>query len=71
MRRIRHQYTPVVFQSFNSGLKRYYEGDWVGARHGFEAILERFDDGPSQYFLDQMKKHNWKPPRDFQGYGRA
>ena len=71
MRRIRQQYTSVVFQTFNSGLKRYYEKDWAGARQCFESILERFEDGPSKYFMDQMKKQNWTPPRDFQGYGRA
>jgi len=71
MRRIRHQYTSVVFQTFNSGLQRYYDKDWAGARQCFKAILERFEDGPSKYFLKQMKKHNWKPPPDFQSVGRA
>ena len=71
MRRIRHQYTSVVFESFNSGLRRYYDRDWTGARQCFESILERFEDGPSRYFFNQMKKHNWKPPADFQSYGRA
>lgn len=71
MRRIRHQYTSVVFQTFNSGLQRYYEKDWTGARQCFEAILERFEDGPSKYFLKQMKKHDWKPPPNFQAFGKA
>jgi len=71
MRRIRHQYTSVVFQTFNSGLQRYYEKDWTGAKQCFEAILERFEDGPSKYFLKQMRKHDWTPPSDFQPYGRA
>jgi class 3 adenylate cyclase len=69
MRRIRQPYTSVVFQTFNSGLQKYYEKDWSGARQQFEAILERFDDGPSSYFLKQMKKYNWKPPPDFQPLG--
>ncbi len=71
MRRIRHRYTSVVFQTFNSGLQRYYEKDWTGARQCFEAILERFQDGPSKYFMNEMEKNNWTPPQDFQGYGRA
>ncbi len=71
MRRIRHQYTSVVFQTFNSGLQRYYEKDWTGARHCFEAILERFEDGPSNYFLKQMKKHDWIAPPNFQPFGKA
>eukprot|EP00934_Nitzschia_sp_Nitz4_P004902 Nitzschia sp. Nitz4//scaffold133_size116822//8420//11773//NITZ4_003791-RA/size116822-processed-gene-0.48-mRNA-1//-1//CDS//3329535348//4892//frame0 len=71
MRRIRHQYTSVVFETFNSALTRYYEKDWQGARQLFESILERFDDGPSKYFLKQMEKNNGVPPSDFLGYGRA
>lgn len=71
MRRIRHQYTSVVFQTFNSGLQRYYDKDWIGARQCFEAILERFEDGPSRYFLNQMEKHSWTPPPSFQGFGKA
>lgn len=70
MRKIRHQYTSVVFETFNLGLQRYYERDWAGAKQCFEAILERFDDGPSQYFLKQMKKHNWSPPTNFQPFGQ-
>ena len=71
MRRIRHQYTSVVFETFNTGLTRYYARDWVGARQSFEAILKNFNDGPSEYFIKQMEKHDWKPPRGFRPYGRA
>ena len=71
MRLIRQPYTSVVFQTFNSGLQKYYEKDWTGARQQFEAILERFEDGPSLYFLKQMKNYGWKPPPDFQSHGAA
>lgn len=71
MRLIRQQYTSEVFETFNLGLERYYEKDWTGARQCFESILERLDDGPSRYFSEQMKKHNWKPPHDFQEHGIA
>ena len=71
MRLIRQPYTSVVFQTFNSGLQKYYEKDWTGARQQFEAILERFEDGPSLYFLKQMKNYGWKPPPDFQSLGAA
>lgn len=71
MGRIRHQYTSVVFSTFDSGLQRYYSKDWAGARQSFESILELFEDGPSKYFLEQMKMHNWKPPPKFHHYGRA
>lgn len=71
MRRIRHQFTSVVFQTFNSGLQRYYDKDWTGARQCFEAILDRFEDGPSKHFLNEMKRHNWTPPPDFQPFGKA
>jgi len=71
MRRIREPYTSDVFQTFNSGLQKYYDKDWSGARQQFETILERLEDGPSRFFLEQMKKHNWRPPPDFQPIGRA
>jgi class 3 adenylate cyclase len=71
MRRIRRRYTPVVFSTFNSGLQKYYDKDWAGARQCFEAIVDRFDDGPSQYFLDQMEKNKFTPPPHFQSYGKA
>ncbi len=71
MRRIRRRYTPVVFSTFNSGLQKYYDKDWAGAKQCFEAIVDRFDDGPSQYFLDEMEKNNYIPPPHFQSYGKA
>jgi class 3 adenylate cyclase len=71
MRRIRRRYTPVVFHAYSSGLQKYYSKDWEGAKLCFEAILERFEDGPSKYFLDEMKKHNYTAPPHFQPYGRA
>ena len=71
MRRIRHQFTHVVFQKFNSGLHSFYARDWTTAKQCFEAVLERFEDGPSRYFLKQIEKHNGVPPKDFLGYGRA
>jgi class 3 adenylate cyclase len=71
MRRIRHQYTHVIFQKFNSGMQAYYQKDWVAARECFEAVLERFEDGPSRYFVNEIEKYNGTPPRDFLGYGRA
>jgi hypothetical protein len=71
MRRIRHQYTNVFFQKFNSGMQAYYQKDWVTARECFEAVLERFEDGPSRYFVNEIERYNGTPPRDFLGYGRA
>ncbi|KAG7368756.1 adenylate cyclase [Nitzschia inconspicua] len=71
MRRIRRRYTPVVINTFGAGLEKYYAKDWEGARQCFEAVMERFDDGPSKYFLTEMKKHNYVPPPHFQPYGIA
>jgi class 3 adenylate cyclase len=71
MRRIRHQYDHVFFQKFNSGMQAYYQKDWVIARECFEAVLERFEDGPSRYFVNEIERYNGTPPRDFLGYGRA
>ena len=71
MRRIRRRYTPMVIHTYNSGLQKYYSKDWEGARGCFEAVMESFEDGPSKYFLGEMKKHNYVPPPHFQPYGRA
>jgi class 3 adenylate cyclase len=71
MRRIRHQYTHVIFRKFNSGLQAFYQKDWVTAKQCFGAVLERFPDGPSKYFMKQIEKHNGVPPRDFMSYGKA
>ena len=71
MRRIRGKYKPAFFSTYNTGLQKYYAKDWAGARQSFEAVIEHLDDGPSQYFLNEMKKHNYVPPPHFQAYGRA
>jgi class 3 adenylate cyclase len=71
MRRIRRRYTPAVIRTYSMGLKKYYAKDWDGARQCFESVMERFEDGPSKYFLNEMKEHNYVPPPLFQPYGRA
>eukprot|EP00522_Entomoneis_paludosa_P013153 CAMPEP_0172451694 /NCGR_PEP_ID=MMETSP1065-20121228/9625_1 /TAXON_ID=265537 /ORGANISM="Amphiprora paludosa, Strain CCMP125" /LENGTH=1163 /DNA_ID=CAMNT_0013203661 /DNA_START=207 /DNA_END=3698 /DNA_ORIENTATION=+ len=72
MRRIRQLYSDgIFFQKFNAGLNSYYSRDWEHARQCFVTILERFEDGPSRYFLTQIEKNNGKPPRNFRGYGTA
>ena len=71
IRLIRQQYTTAVIQDFNSGLQKYYGKDWVNARKYFEMVLERFYDGPSNYFLEEMKRHDWKPPAKFSSIRRA
>mmetsp|Transcript_19347 Transcript_19347/g.41657 ORF Transcript_19347/g.41657 Transcript_19347/m.41657 type:complete len:1150 (+) Transcript_19347:227-3676(+) len=70
MRRIRQLYSDgIFFQKFNSGLNSFYSRDWEHARQCFVTILERFEDGPSRYFLTQIEKNNGKPPRNFRPYG--
>ena len=70
MRRIRQLYSDgIFFQKFNSGLNSFYSRDWEHARQCFVTILERFEDGPSRYFLTQIESNNGKPPRDFKPYG--
>jgi class 3 adenylate cyclase len=71
MRRVRRRYTPVVMHSYSAGLKKYYAKDWDGARRCFEAVIERFEDGPSLYFINEMKKYDYVPPPLFQPYGGA
>ncbi len=69
IRRIRRRYTTNMFDMFNLGLQKYYSAEWDEARMHFEGVLDNFDDGPSIYFLEQMKKHDYTPPPGFQPYG--
>jgi class 3 adenylate cyclase len=70
MRRIRQLYSDgLFFQKFYSGLQSFYAKDWEHARQCFVSNLERFEDGPSRYFLTQIEENKGKPPKDFQGYG--
>jgi class 3 adenylate cyclase len=70
MKRIRDKFVQgLFFQKFNEGLTAYYKKDWESAKNCFQCVLEQFDDGPSKYFLAQMKMHGWVPPRDFREYG--
>jgi len=71
MRRIRRRYTTDMFSTFKSGLQKYYAKDWSEAKSCFEAILDRFEDGPSNYFLGEMRKYNGVPPPDFKAFGKG
>mmetsp|Transcript_4137 Transcript_4137/g.6912 ORF Transcript_4137/g.6912 Transcript_4137/m.6912 type:complete len:899 (+) Transcript_4137:215-2911(+) len=72
MRKIRELFSDgLFFQKFNSGLQSYYARDWEHAKQCFQTILERFDDGPSRYFLKCIQDNNGVPPRHFPGYGTA
>ncbi|KAL3916282.1 MAG: hypothetical protein SGILL_005246 [Bacillariaceae sp.] len=71
IRKIRRRYTSLIFHTYSSGLQKYYSKDWQGAKVCFETVMENFDDGPSKYFLEEMRKHDYVPPPHFQPYGRA
>ena len=72
MKRIRDKYVQsLFFQKFNSGLQSFYSKDWDTAKQCFQTVLDSFDDGPSNYFMAQMKQHDGVPPRDFLGFGLA
>ena len=73
MLKIREKYSDgLFFHKFNSGLQSYYAQDWDHAKQCFQGILDDcLDDGPSKYFLAQMKKHNNKPPPNFKPYAIA
>ena len=72
MRTIRQLYSDgLFFQKFMSGLQSFYSKDWDHARQCFAVILERFEDGPSRYFMNQIEEYDGKPPRGFLGYGIA
>ena len=66
MKRIRDRYVQgLFFQKFHGGLQAYYNKDWDTAHICFQTVADGFNDGPSRYFLGEMKKHNGRPPKDF------
>jgi hypothetical protein len=70
IKKIRERYVQgLFFAKYNSGVQAYYSKDWDSAKICFHQVLENFDDGPSKYFLKQMKKYNGVPPKDFRNYG--
>jgi len=72
MKKIREKYVQdSFFQKYKSGLQKYYAKDWSEAKSCFEAILDRFEDGPSNYFLGEMRKYNGVPPPDFKAFGKG
>ena len=72
MKRIRDKFVQsLFFQKFNAGLQAFYARDWDLARQCFQTVLENFDDGPSKYFMKQIKAHKGVPPKDFKEYGYA
>lgn len=72
MKRIREKFVKgLFFQKFNAGLSAFYNKDWRTAERCFQTILDNYDDGPSKYFMSQIKKNKGTPPKDFVGYGIA
>jgi class 3 adenylate cyclase len=72
MKRIRDKFVQgLFFQKYNAGLQAFYNKDWDTAQQCFKILIENFDDGPSNYFMKQIKKHNGVPPKDFLEYGLA
>jgi hypothetical protein len=70
MRLMRAKYSDGMFyRQFELGLKSYFSRDWKQAKEYFELISERMDDGPTQYIMSMMEQNDWKPPRNFTGYG--
>ena len=75
LRRIRSKYegpgNKFPFQkTYEAGLKAFYGREWDHAKSCFNSILDRFDDGPSQYFLNKIEKHGNVPPRNFSRYNK-
>lgn len=70
MRIIREKYTDGVFSAkYNEGLLHYFHGDWVRAKQCFVDLSNKYDDGPSQYFLKEINKYKGVVPKKFTGYG--
>ena len=62
---IRKKFSTEFFLKFNNGLSSNIAGDWDAAKVHFDFdffMVKHFDDGPSKYFLKEMKKHNFIRP---------
>jgi hypothetical protein len=72
MKKIRDKFVQgLFFQKFGAGLQAFYSKDWDMAKQCFQTVLDNFDDGPSKYFMSQIKAHKGGPPKDFLEYGLA
>lgn len=70
--KIRSKFEDGCFsRKFNSGLKAFYRKDWIEAKECFTDLVEKYEDGPSKYFLAEIRKYNGRPPRHFIGYGKG
>lgn len=70
MKRIREKFVQgLFFQKYNAGLLAFYNKDWDTAQQCFKVLIDNFNDGPSNYFMKQIKKNNGVPPKDFLEYG--
>jgi class 3 adenylate cyclase len=72
MLKIRERYKDgYFFPQFATGLQAFYSRNWPRAKQCFSGILDRFEDGPSRYFMNQIEEHGGKAPRNFKSYGIA
>ena len=65
IRRIRSRFTPMFFQKFKAGYHAYISGDWNEANMIFQFMVDKYQDKPSQYFLDKMEASNNVAPTYF------
>ena len=65
IRRIRSRFTPMFFQKFKAGYHAYISGDWKEANMIFQFMVDKYQDKPSQYFLDKMEASNNVAPTYF------
>mmetsp|Transcript_1915 Transcript_1915/g.3912 ORF Transcript_1915/g.3912 Transcript_1915/m.3912 type:complete len:1351 (-) Transcript_1915:236-4288(-) len=67
--RIRDKFDDSFFDDFNIALQCYRTQDWRRAKKKFQSMISKYDDGPSEYFLQEILKNDCLPPKDFDGYG--
>ena len=64
---------PLFLANHKAGLAAYLEGNWGEARTKLETALRCHhtgEDGPTQFVLEFMQSHNFKPPEDWNGCRR-
>ena len=69
MLEMRKKYADFPFLKWYSiALEAFYNQNWSLASRHFLMILDRFEDGPSRYFMKKIEANNHVPPKNFRNF---